>query len=38
MRKIGILAGALSASLLLGACGSGTSGGSAADGGDAVAT
>jgi simple sugar transport system substrate-binding protein len=38
MRKIGILAGALSAGLLLGACGSGTSGGSAADGGDAVAT
>jgi simple sugar transport system substrate-binding protein len=37
MRKIGILAGALSASLLLGACGSGTSGGSAADGGEAVA-
>jgi simple sugar transport system substrate-binding protein len=32
MRKIGILAGAMSASLLLAACGSGTSGGSSADG------
>ena len=32
MRKFGILAGAMSVSLLLGACGSGTSGGSSADG------
>jgi len=32
MRKIGILAGAVSASLLLGACGSGTSGGSSEGG------
>jgi simple sugar transport system substrate-binding protein len=32
MRKIGILAGAMSASLLLAACGSGTSGGSSAGG------
>jgi simple sugar transport system substrate-binding protein len=34
MRRTGILAGALSATLLLAACGSGTSGGSSAGGGD----
>jgi simple sugar transport system substrate-binding protein len=37
MRKIGILAGAMSASLLLGACGSGTSGDSSAGAGDTAA-
>jgi simple sugar transport system substrate-binding protein len=37
MRKIGILAGAMSASLLLGACGSGTSGDSSTGAGDTAA-